>query len=219
MSFNSLPDGDRSNRPVVEDQSLPQPESAVEVGDVTRILNSNDNDSSEISSQLFPLVYDEMRRLARAMMNRQTTGHSLQPTDLVHNVFLKLANAENATWENKKHFMAVAARAMRSILVDHARAKQRKKRKAGDKRVPLDDWLEDFQQGGLDMLTLNEYLESLEKQDPRAAQVVEMRFFGGFKTEEIAQALGVSQRTVDRNWVFARSWIKSLAGDDWGEDS
>jgi RNA polymerase sigma-70 factor, ECF subfamily len=203
---------------MVDGCSIPPPEMAAETGEVTRILTSKHSDGAEISNQLFPLVYDEMRRLARAMMNRQTTGHSLQPTDLVHNVFLKLANAENATWENKKHFMAVAARAMRSILVDHARAKQRKKRKAGDKRVPLDDWLEDLQKGGLDMLTLNEYLESLEKQDPRAVQVVEMRYFGGFKTEEIAQALGVSQRTVDRNWVFARSWIKSLAGRDWEDE-
>ncbi len=201
---------------MIDGCSVPPPKTAAETGEVTRILTSN-NDSGSLPDDLFPLVYDEMRRLARAMMNRQAPGHSLQPTDLVHNVFLKLTASENASWENKKHFMAVAARAMRCILVDHARAKSRKKRKAGDKRVPLDEWLEDLQKDGLDMISLNEYLESLEKQDPRAVQVVEMRYFGGFKTEEIAQALGVSQRTVDRNWVFARSWIKSHAGKDWEE--
>ena len=155
-SPQSFPEGELTQPPMVDGCSVPPPETVAETGEVTRILTSKHNDGAEISNQLFPLVYDEMRRLARAMMNRQSTGHSLQPTDLVHNVFLKLANAENATWENKKHFMAVAARAMRSILVDHARAKQRKKRKAGEKRVPLDDWLEDLQKDGLDMLSLNE---------------------------------------------------------------
>ena len=219
---DSVPDSDMNQpQPTAAQPSAPllpliedyEPSEAESVGEVTRLLTAGDKDSDEVSNELFPLVYDEMRRLARAMMNRQSRGHSLQPTDLVHNVFVKLANAEHPNWENKKHFMAVAARAMRSILVDHARAKQRKKRKAGDKRVPMDDWVEDFQRNeiGMDLIALNEYLASLESKDPRAAQVLEMRFFGGFSMEEIAAALGISERTIDRDWKFARVWIKALA--------
>jgi RNA polymerase sigma-70 factor, ECF subfamily len=219
---DSVPDSDMNQpQPTAAQPSAPllpliedyEPSEAESVGEVTRLLTAGDKDSDEVSNELFPLVYDEMRRLARAMMNRQSPGHSLQPTDLVHNVFVKLANAEHPNWENKKHFMAVAARAMRSILVDHARAKQRKKRKAGDKRVPMDDWVEDFQRNeiGMDLIALNEYLASLESKDPRAAQVLEMRFFGGFSMEEIAAALGISERTIDRDWKFARVWIKALA--------
>ena len=219
---DSVPDSDMNQpQPTAAQPSAPllpliedyEPSEAESVGEVTRLLTAGDKDSDEVSNELFPLVYDEMRRLARAMMNRQSPGHSLQPTDLVHNVFVKLANAEHPNWENKKHFMAVAARAMRSILVDHARAKHRKKRKAGDKRVPMDDWVEDFQRNeiGMDLIALNEYLASLESKDPRAAQVLEMRFFGGFSMEEIAAALGISERTIDRDWKFARVWIKALA--------
>jgi len=196
--------------PLIDDYVPSEPGS---VGEVTRLLTTSDNGREDVSNKLFPLVYDEMRRLARAMMNRQSPGHSLQPTDLVHNVFVKLSKSEHPNWENKKHFMAVAARAMRSILVDHARAKQRKKRTAGEKRVPMDDWVEDFQKNeiGMDLISLNEYLASLESKDPRAAQVLEMRFFGGFSMEEIAAALGISERTIDRDWKFARVWIKALA--------
>jgi RNA polymerase sigma factor (TIGR02999 family) len=176
-------------------------------GKVTRLLQSAQQGKA-VEAELLPLVYDQMRRLARSFMVRQNSGHTMQATDLVHEAYLKLVRGEDASWQNRRHFMAVAGRAMRSILVDYARAKKRIKRKAGEKRVPLDDMIQGYQDRSVDILALDESLERLGRQDPRLVQIVEMRFFSGFSVKEIAEILNLSSRTVERDWGVARRFLR-----------
>lgn len=177
--------------------------------DLTQLLRRADGDP-QVEGQLLEIVYGELRRMASRFMQGQNQGHSMQPTDLVHECFLKIQRRDSSTYANRNHFLAVAARAMRSILVDHARSKGRKKRKAGEHRVPLDDWVGSFESASQDLIEVNEVLNRLELQSPEAARVVELRFFGGYGYNEIAEILGVSPRTVERKWRFARSHLKLL---------
>ena len=177
--------------------------------DLTQLLRRSGDDPA-VEEQLLGLVYGELRRMAARFMQGQNQGHSLQPTDLVHECFLKIHRRDADTYANRNHFLAVAARAMRSILVDHARAKGRQKRKAGEHRVPLDDWVVTFETASDDLLQVNEALNRLELQSPEAAKVVELRFFGGYSYPEVADILGISARTVERKWRFARSQLKLL---------
>jgi RNA polymerase sigma-70 factor, ECF subfamily len=177
------------------------------LNELTQLLRQAGDDAAA-EEQLLGLVYGELRRMAARFMQGQNQGHSLQPTDLVHECFLKIHRRDPDTYANRGHFLAVAARAMRSILVDHARARGRKKRKAGEHRVPLDEWVLSFESASDDLLAVNEALNRLELQSADAAKVVELRFFGGYPYDEIAEILGISPRTVERKWRFARSQMK-----------
>ena len=153
------------------------------------------------------LVYDELRRIASGLLRRETPGHTLQTSALVHEAYLRLAGERGLDASSRAYFFASAARAMRRVLIDHARRKQTQRRDAG-LRIDLDTPALEPGQIDRDMLVLDQALSRLAEMDPRQGQVVELRFFGGLSTEEIAQTLGVSDRTVKRDWAMARAWLK-----------
>jgi len=160
--------------------------------------------------RLIPLVYAELRKMARAHMRREPAGHSLQATALVHEVYLRLVHVDRMTMENRAHFMAVAGRLMRQILVDHARRKRAGKRAGAATTVSLDDVSAQDQSIGrteINVLALNEALDELATFDAQQCRVVEMRYFAGLTIEETAQAVGVSTATVEREWVMAKAWL------------
>jgi RNA polymerase sigma-70 factor (ECF subfamily) len=163
------------------------------------------------AEDLLPLVYDELRQLARRYLSRERPGHTLQPTALVHEAYIKLVDQSRVDWQGRTHFFAVGAKVMRNLLIDHARAKGRAKRGGGRHRVTLAEGLTPFASGELDidqLLAVNESLDRLAELDPRQAKVVELRFFGGLTVPEVALVLGVSQRTIEGDWTHARAWLK-----------
>lgn len=169
-------------------------------------------DGSASAEKLFPVVYEELRRLARSYMNRETPGHTLQPTALVHEAYLKLVDQTRADWKGRTHFFAVGARVMRRLLVDHARERGALKRGAGWHSVTLSGGFEDFAGGTMEperLLDLNAALERLAALDEREAKVVTLRFFGGLTTDQVAEVLGVSKRTVEYDWRHAQAWLKN----------
>ncbi len=172
-------------------------------GEVTRLLAAIDAGESGALDRLLPLVYDELRRVADIQLRRERPGHTLQPTALVHETYLKLADAEVPA-SSRAHFLAVAARAMRQVLVDHARRRGAAKRGGGWSSTTLTDGAARVELDPEELLALDRALEELE---PRQRQVVECRFFGGMEEAEIAEALGVSDRTIRRDWVKARAWL------------
>jgi len=157
--------------------------------------------------QLVPVVYDELRRLAHRHLERESTGHTLTTTDLVHQAYLQLAGQTRTQWQSKSHFMAVAAIAMRRILVDHARAHASAKRGGALRRVPIESVDLPTDERAELLVALDEALERLAALDARQAHVIELRFFGGLTEEETAESLGVGLRTVKRDWAKARSWL------------
>jgi len=157
--------------------------------------------------RLFPLVYAELRRLARAQLRREHPGHSLQPTLLVHEVYLRLVKAE-VDWRDRTHFLSVAARVMRRILVEHARSKGARKRGGLDQRVTLTGDLAAPESSPIDVLVLDAAMERLRKLDARQADVVELSYFGALTYAEIGDALGISEATVDRDLRHARAWLR-----------
>jgi RNA polymerase sigma-70 factor, ECF subfamily len=175
--------------------------------DITQVLAQLRDGDQRAADKLLPLVYDEFRALARHYLGQERANHTLQPTALVHEAYLKLVDQTRVDWQGKSHFFAVAAQAMRRILVDHARSRQRDKRGGGRARVALDEAVALCPQKDEDVIALDEALERLTTLDPRQAKVVELRFFGGMNVEEVAQALGVSKRTVEGDWTFARAWL------------
>jgi RNA polymerase sigma factor (TIGR02999 family) len=175
--------------------------------DVTQVLEQLRNGDKRAADKLLPLVYDEFRALARHYLAQERANHTLQPTALVHEAYLKLVDQSRVDWQGRSHFFAVAAQAMRRILVDHARSRQRDKRGGGRARVLLDEAVALSPQKDEDVLALDEALERLAQLDPRQAKVVELRFFGGMNVEEVAAALQVSKRTVEGDWTFARAWL------------
>jgi RNA polymerase sigma factor (TIGR02999 family) len=176
-------------------------------------LSAGGGESS--SEELWALVYDELRRLARWRMGGDA-GHTLQPTALVHEAYLRLVDQSQVDWRGRSHFIAVASKVMRNLLIDHARRKASAKRGGDQRRVTLAEGVGPFADGELDLdqlLTLNAALDRLAEHDPRQVRVVELRFFGGLKMEEIAEVLGVSKRTVEGYWTHARAWLtRELAG-------
>lgn len=159
--------------------------------------------------ELFRLVYGELREMAGGFMRRGQKGETLQPTALVHEAFLRLVEGEPAEgWESRAHFLGVAAKAMRSVLVDHVRAKQAQKRGGSSARVPLDDLVDELQQSGSDLVSLDDALQALAQLDGELARVVELRFFGGLTIEETARVMGISTATVERAWRTARLWLR-----------
>ncbi len=161
------------------------------------------------NAQLLALVYDQLRDLAARMLARQAPGHTLQATALVHEAWLKMARTSNASWDGRSHFMGVASKAMRQVLVNHARDRKADKRGGGDShRVTLDDCLGAVEADSGDVVALDEALQRLATIDPRRARVVEMRVFAGASIEETAEALDVGTTTVKTDWRIARAWLR-----------
>lgn len=163
-------------------------------------------------SRLFNSVYRELHRVAGRYMLGERSDHSLQPTDLVHEAYLRLIDQNRINWESRSHFFAIAAQLMRRILIDHARARNAEKRPKPGLKVPLSDLPIGIECQTTELLALDEALDRLEALDPRQARIVEMRFIAGLSEEEIAQALGVSVRTVKRDWRVARAWLYGELG-------
>lgn len=174
---------------------------------VTQLLADARNGDRAALDKLMPVLYQELRRLAKRQMLGQKPGHSLQTSDLIHQAYLKLVNIEGAVWKDRIHFLSVASRAMRSVLVDHARRRRYAKRGGNPLRVPLDDALLVSEQPAAEVLAVDEALKQLSLLDPRKSQIVEQRYFGGLTVEETADVLGVSPVTVHREWVKARAWL------------
>lgn len=170
-------------------------------------LGSGSGDRAELRERLYREVYDELRSLAAAIMRRERAGHTLQSTALVHEAYLKLVDQSLSEWRGRAHFFGFAARAMRQILVDHARRHAADKRGGARQRVTMPEDLAAEGELPLDLLVLDEALTRLAAHDPRMAQVVEMRVFGGLLSREVAEALGVSKRTVDEDWKLARLFL------------
>lgn len=177
----------------------PSPKSISEL-----LIEWRDGDET-VLERLMPLVFEEMRRMAHQYMRRERPGHTLQTADLVNEAYLKLADHKGVRWQNRSHFNAVAAQAMRRILVDHARTRNARKRKV--ELVDFDQSLLLPQKPPTDLMALDEALHGLEAIDPRKSQVVIMKYFGGMKDEETAEALGISTATVSRDWESARLWL------------
>jgi RNA polymerase sigma factor (TIGR02999 family) len=176
-------------------------------GEVTQLLESWREGQSAALEDLLPLVYDELRSLAASYLRKERRGHTLQPTALVHEVFLRLVGSENVDARDRSHFFAIAAQAMRRVLVDHARRQQAGKRIAKEEIISLDDAPEIPTQPGLNVLLVHEALERFHEVNPRQAQLVELRYFGGLTNSEAAQVLKVSEGTVERDWKIARIWL------------
>jgi RNA polymerase sigma-70 factor, ECF subfamily len=174
---------------------------------ITQLLaHINDGDPSA-AAKLMPLVYDEFHALAARHLRRERANHTLQPTALVNEAYLKLIDQTRVDWQGRTHFFAVGAKIIRRILVDYARQRKRHKRGGGAARVTLDEAVALAPHREEEVLALDEALEKLAQLDPRQAQVVEMRFFGGMTVKEVAASLGVSTRTVEGDWTMARAWL------------
>jgi len=178
--------------------------------DVTLLLEAAGRGDATVGAQLLPLVYEELRRLAAARMAREAAGHTLQATALVHEAWLRLAGPGDRRWQDRAHFFRVAALAMRRILVEHARRKAREKRGANPERVDLDDVALLSADADERVLLVDQALERLEQLDPEAARVVTLKFFGNYTTREIAGILESSERSVERQWTYARARLMRL---------
>ncbi len=186
-------------------------ELAATVTEIVAGLSGTGGSDRTSAEKLLPLVYDELRLLARRYLSRERPGHTLQPTALVHEAYIKLVDQSRVDWQGRTHFFAVGARVMRNLLIDHARAKGRAKRGGDRHRVTLAEGMTPFNNGELDidqLLAVNEGLDRLAELDERQAKVVELRFFGGLTVPEVALVLGVSRRTVEGDWTHARAWLK-----------
>jgi len=178
-----------------------------ERSEITQILRDWNDGLEDAQERLLPYVYDELKRQARYLMSRERPGHTLQPTALVHEAFLRLSHQTGVDWQNRSHFYGIASRLMRQILVDHARQHAAAKRGSSPMHLSLDDVDLPVEDRAGSILAVHEVLDRLEKLDEKQAKVVEMRFFGGLNNVEIGEALGVSERTVQREWQSARLWL------------
>src|SRR5215217_5152497 len=174
---------------------------------VTQLLAGLRDGDTSVPARLLPLVYEDFRALALRHLARERAGHTLQPTALVHEAYLKLVDQTRVNWQGRTHFFAVGAQAMRRILVEHARSRRREKRGGDRQRMELDEAAALAPERGVDLLDLDEALKRLEALDERQARVVELRFFGGMNMEEVALTLGVSKRTAEGDWRMARAWL------------
>jgi RNA polymerase sigma factor (TIGR02999 family) len=175
--------------------------------DVTQILREWNGEERAAAERLIPLVYDELRRLARDYLRRERGDHTLQPTALVHEAYLRLVDDRSLAWQDRAHFYGIAARLMRRILVDHARAHNASKRGGLQQKLVLDDACGVTEGGAPDLVALDGALENLARSYPRKSEVVELKFFGGLEAKEIAEVLRVSEKTVLRDWSFAKLWL------------
>ena len=177
------------------------------MGDVTEILKSYGDGDRAALDALLPLVYDELRVIARSYLRQERSDHTLQPTGLVHEAYLRLVNQQHVDWHNRAQFFGLAASMMRRILVNHAEAKRAQKRGGGVEKVSLEEVVVAFDDDVLDLLELNEVMLQLEQIDKQKSEIVELKFFGGLTIDEIAAVTNTSTATVEREWAFARGWL------------
>jgi RNA polymerase sigma factor (TIGR02999 family) len=175
--------------------------------DVTRILNAIEKGDAQAAEELLPLVYEELRHLASRKMSRESPGQTLQATALVHEAYIRLVGAEAQNWKGRTHFFTAAAEAMRRILIENARRKQRLKRGGGQKKVDLEHAEPAVAEPAEDIVALNEALEKLTLEDPTKADLVKLRYFAGLTVKQAAEILGISQATAERYWSYARVWL------------
>jgi RNA polymerase sigma factor (TIGR02999 family) len=179
---------------------------------ITHLLHEWSAGDQRALDELTPLVYEELRRQAARYLRRERRGHTLQTTELIHEAYLRLVDARDVHWQGRTHFFAIAANLMRRILVDHARRRDAGKRGGSQVRVPLDAAEAVAVETGVDLLAVDEALDRLAALNEQQARVVELRFFSGLSIEETAEALGVSPRTVTRDWAVARAWLQREIG-------
>jgi RNA polymerase sigma factor (TIGR02999 family) len=175
--------------------------------DVTQLLVQCRQGNRQALDELMPLVYNELRAVARRYLARERPGHTLQSTALVNEAYMKLVGQRDVQWQNRAHFFGVAAQLMRRLLVDHARRRKRAKRGSGGTRITLVEGLASVEPVDLDAIALDDALKSLEQLDPKKGRLVELRFFGGLTIEETAEVMGTSAGTVKREWQFAKVWL------------
>jgi RNA polymerase sigma-70 factor (ECF subfamily) len=181
--------------------------------EITQLLAEWSNGNQSALDRLYPLVYEELRSLARRYMRRERKDHTLQTTALINEAYLRLVDQKHVHWENRAHFFGISAQIMRRILIDHARRYHYAKRGAGAQKISLDEVALVARERAAELLQLDEALNGLAKMDPRRSRVVELRFFGGLNNEEIAGVLKISANTVMRDWNMAKAWLyKELSG-------
>ncbi len=178
-----------------------------EQGEVTRWLVAGSGGDAHALESLLPLVYEELHRQAIRFFHRERAGHTLQPTALVNEVYLRMIDQHEVSWQNRAHFFGVAAQMMRRILVSHARSREAKKRGGGAQQITLDERVAAAPERDLNLLALDEALTKLEAIDAEKSRMVELRFFSGLSVEETAEVMGVSPRTIDRQWQTAKAWL------------
>ncbi|MFH1841641.1 MAG: sigma-70 family RNA polymerase sigma factor [bacterium] len=190
--------------------------------DVTSLLldlGAGTHDQKDVSDRLYQAVYRELRQVAGSLMRGERQDHTLQPTALVHEAYLRLVDQTRTEWKNRAHFFGIAARAMRQILVDHAR-KHRSLKRGGDRqKVTLDDNLQDSAELSFEILALHDALEKLASEDERMARGVELRIFTGMLSREVAHVMGISKRTVDEDWKVAKMWLSRELADRDNQDA
>ncbi len=177
------------------------------MSDVTLILQAIGRGEERTLDELLPLVYEELRQLAAARMAQESAGHTLQPTALVHEAWMRLVSDANRTWKNRAYFFGAAAEAMRRILIESARRKSRLKHGGGQERVDIEDLELGETTPDEKVLLINDALEQLELEHPERGRVVVLKYFGGLTNKEVSEMLGISERTVDRHWVCAKEWL------------
>lgn len=182
--------------------------------EVTRLLRDWGNGDQEALERLVPLIYSELRQLAHKVLYRERPGHTLQTTALVHEAYLKLIDQRDARWQNRAHFFAIAAQAMRRILVDSARRHSALKRGGPAENLPLDEAANVSLEPDPIMLPLDEALNRLAEIDPQQSRIVELRFFGGLTIEETAEVMNISKDTVKNDWAMARAWLRQAVNDN-----
>lgn len=176
--------------------------------DLTGLLQAAHAGDAAAEAELLPLVYDELRRRANSMMRRESVGHTLQPTALVHEAYMRMIRQEQVDWQGRTHFFALSSQMMRRVLVDHARGRLRQKRGGDAVKVTLDAGLQLSVQRDPDILALDAALTRLAELDPRQARIVEMRFFGGLTVNDVAEVLGVSKRAIEAEWTMIKAWLR-----------
>ena len=176
--------------------------------EVTQVLLDWSSGEKGAAERLMPLVYDELRSLARRYLQRERSDHTLQATSLVHEAYLRLVDQSTMTWENRAHFFSVAAQVMRHLLVDHARSQQTAKRGGAREKLEFDEALAPSEPPTVDLLALDDALRELVTFDERKSRIVELRFFGGMTTEEIGAVLEISPSTIRREWRIAKAWLR-----------
>ena len=181
-------------------------------GEITQLLHAHARGEPDALDRLLPQVYSELRRIAAARLRHEQDGHTLHATEVVHEAFMKLVPLDRVDWQDRAHFFAIASRAMRNVLIDHAVRRKTLKRGGGELNVTLEEVAEGRERPLDELIALSRALDELERIDERQARVVECRFFGGLSLDETAEALGISPATVSRDWTFARAWLNRALG-------
>lgn len=185
----------------------------VDKAEITRVLKTVSGGDPAAVNTLMEMVYGELRRIAGHYFQAEAEGHTLQPTALVHEAYLQLVNVKDVDWKDRSHFFAIAARTMRQILVRHAIRKKSLKRGGGAELVSLDEGLALSREKTMDVLVMEEGLRELERRDSRGARIVEMRFYGGLRETDVAEAMGLSRRTVQQEWRHAKAWLRNYLSE------